>query len=230
MGIMYSKNITLITSVINVSKNPLNYTNVRSYWTKEQRFEQTKKTIESVRKHIPDNLIVLVECSEISKEERDYFTNHTDYFLNLHDINSANIIERISSSSKAMGEGTMTIFGLEFLSKNQLQFDNLFKLSGRYWLNNSFRYPLYDNEYNMFRKITEDLTSVFTCLYKLKAEMAFKWLSYLKQSEREFQMGIGFENIFGSFLSRERNLSHLIMVKPIGINGYISVANEYFDI
>lgn len=37
------KNITLITSVIDTPNIPLSYTNTRSVYTKEVRFEQLKK-------------------------------------------------------------------------------------------------------------------------------------------------------------------------------------------
>jgi len=56
-------NITLITSIINISSNPLSYTNIRSVYTREERFIQTKNTIKTVREKIANNKILLVECS-----------------------------------------------------------------------------------------------------------------------------------------------------------------------
>ena len=41
-------NLVLITSVINTPKKPLSYSKIRSVFTREERFEQTKKTIESI--------------------------------------------------------------------------------------------------------------------------------------------------------------------------------------
>ena len=41
-------NLVLITSVICTTNNPLSYTNNRSVYSHEERFEQTKKTIESI--------------------------------------------------------------------------------------------------------------------------------------------------------------------------------------
>ena len=61
-------NITLITSIVNISNNPLSYTNIRSVYTREQRFIQTKNTIKSVREKIANNKILLVECSDLNDE------------------------------------------------------------------------------------------------------------------------------------------------------------------
>ena len=36
-------NLVLITSVINTPNTPLSYSKIRSVFTREQRFEQTKK-------------------------------------------------------------------------------------------------------------------------------------------------------------------------------------------
>ena len=224
-------NITLITSVINTSDQPLSYTDKRSFWTKEERYEQTKKTIESIRKYIPNTKILLVECSQLTENEIKYFVDNTDYFLNLYDLNNKTILEKINSPSKSMGEGTMTIYAIDFIFKNNIKFDNLFKISGRYWLNDKFNYMDYENKSNNIIKMTDDLTSIFTCLYKLNYETTFHWLKYLINSENDFINCIGFENIFGLFLLYQNNKLFINKEeKPIGINGYISCANEYIDI
>ena len=130
-----------------------------------------------------------------------------------------------------MGEGTMTIYAIDFIFKNNIKFDNLFKISGRYWLNDKFNYMDYENKSNNIIKMTDDLTSIFTCLYKLNYETTFHWLKYLINSENDFINCIGFENIFGLFLLYQNNKLFINKEeKPIGINGYISCANEYIDI
>ena len=66
------KNLVLITSVINIPNIPLSYTNIRSVYTCEERFIQTQKTIESLRRMIPDLEILLVECSDLKVEYEKY--------------------------------------------------------------------------------------------------------------------------------------------------------------
>jgi hypothetical protein len=100
------KYLVLITSVINIPNRPLSYTNTRSIYTKEERLEQTKKTIYSVQKKIPDALIFIVECSLLNNEEEDFLKKNSNYFLNLYD--NDNIRERVYGISKSLGEGTLT--------------------------------------------------------------------------------------------------------------------------
>jgi hypothetical protein len=58
-----NKNVVLITSKIHVSKVEYSYVNTRSIYTSEQRFKQTMKTIQSVKKYIPNCFIVLIDNS-----------------------------------------------------------------------------------------------------------------------------------------------------------------------
>ena len=63
-----TKNLVLITSVIHTSSNPLSYTPCRSVFSPQERFTQTKKTIQTVRESIPDVQILLVECSVLTEK------------------------------------------------------------------------------------------------------------------------------------------------------------------
>ena len=78
-------NLVLITSVINTPNLPLSYSKVRSVFTRGQRFTQTKQTIESIKEKIPDHKMMIVECTDFTKEEKDYFDKECDYILNLWD-------------------------------------------------------------------------------------------------------------------------------------------------
>ena len=75
-------NIVLVTSVINICAKKLDYSDVRSFCNKQKRLEHTLKTIESIRKYIPDSKILLVECSDI---EETFLRNVVDYFINFKD-------------------------------------------------------------------------------------------------------------------------------------------------
>ena len=79
------RNLVLITSVINTPNVPLSYSNVRSVFTREERFKQTKKTIESIKEKIPDCRLMIVECTDFTEEEKAYFEKECDFVLNLWD-------------------------------------------------------------------------------------------------------------------------------------------------
>jgi len=214
-------NLVLITSIIKPPNKPLSYTNVRSAYTSDERFAQTKKTIDSVKK-IPNSIIFIVECSLLDKEEHDYFVQNSDYFLNLIDIPSAK--EDIYSISKSLGEGTMTIYALDYIIKNQINYDSFFKISGRYWLSSSFDYAKFTKDCNVMYISNE---SISTCLYNIKKNIAEKFLLFLLQQKESMHNCVAYEHLFGIFISQFSDVQH---IHPIGYAGYISVTeNEYVE-
>ena len=105
-----TENLVIITSIINTPNKPLSYSKTRSIFTRHERFEQTKDTIQSIKKYIPNNKIILVECTDFSINENEYFKNNCDIIINLiHKFKEKNYIY---SSAKAAGEGIMTISAL----------------------------------------------------------------------------------------------------------------------
>ena len=225
------QNITLITSVIDPPDLPLSYTKCRSVFNKEERFAQTKKTISSIRQKIPNNKIFVVECSPVSETERNYLNEHADIFINIYDTGNKNLINRMFTKSKSMGEGTMTIIALQYLFDNNIKFDNFFKCSGRYWLNDSFKYDLFNNRFSCIHKINNDPNNALTCFYKLSTKQSEKWLTTLLSSESEFIRCAGFEGIFAKFIhlvSKEDTV--YFIPEKVGINGYVTVCGTHVDL
>jgi len=224
------RNITIIPSIIDTPNAPLSYNPVRSVYTKQERFEQTKATIASVRRHIPNNKIMVIECSPLTDEESEYFREHTDIFINLYELSDKSYIERIHSHSKAMGEGTMTIYALEYLFANNIEFDTLFKLSGRYKLTDKFSYDMYINEKVMVQYYNEkDCAS--TILYKLPRYVSLKWCAFLQNANHYFVNCYAYENIFAMFLrDLESQTENVVVHTPyMGACGNISVCGGYVE-
>ena len=91
--------------------------------------------------YIPDCAILLVECSDFTEEEKTYFENKCDYVLNLWHVNELHSC--IFGTSKSLGEGTMTMKALQYITDNQIEYQNLFKICGRYCINSQFNYDAY---------------------------------------------------------------------------------------
>lgn len=218
-------NIVLITSIIDPPNKHLSYTSMRSYYTSQERFEQTKKTIETVRKYIPNIKILLVECSYLNEEQLKYFINYCDYFINLIDDDEKT--NACHSISKSLGEGTMTIAGIEYLQ--DIDYEHLFKLSGRYWLSEDFNYEQYNNPYiNIKINDINDAQNVNTCFYKIPKNTAVQFCKYLESNYNMMYESIGYEFIFGNFLTSIQNIKR---VNKLGVEGYVSVAvNEFVKI
>lgn len=221
------KNLVLITSVINTPNTPnisLNNILPRSIYTREERFKHTKETIISIKKFIPNPIILLVECSDFTDEEYMYFYSNCDYILNLWD--NLSLHSSIFGLSKSLGEGTMTIEALKLIIKHNLQFDNLFKISGRYYLTTNFNYGNYNNNNNVFKKIDDNLENILTVFYKIPFNNINTLLNFLLLHINDMKNFIGYEILFGLFINELNNIN---FIDTIGIEGFVSVSkDEYF--
>ena len=172
----------------------------------------------------------MVEFSELTTEEERYFKENVDYFLNIYEIDRS-YSRLIHGYSKSMGEGNMTIFALNYILQNNIEFDCFYKISGRYWLDEIFNHETYENNLESL----VDYKSMFTFFYKLSNKNTHLWLEYLKNSNNDFENCIGYEQIFGKFvydmiyLKDDNKVSQdLIKINnKQGICGYVAVCGTY---
>lgn len=217
-------NLVVVPSIIKPPNSPLSYIETRSIYNSIERFEHTKKTIESIREKIPNSKILLVECSELTNEEMNYFNHHCDYVINLiHDKQSK---ENIYSSSKSLGEGTMTIKAIEYIEQNNIIFNQFFKLSGRYWLSDSFDYSKFNNNNIIIKPLDND--DISTVLYKLPFNIVGLLKLFLYDHRYLMEQCIGYENIFGIFILSLYSYK-IDKLSIIGTAGYVSVCNHFID-
>jgi hypothetical protein len=212
----------IITSVIDTPNIPLNYSAIRSVFSRDERFEQTKKTIISIKEKIPEAKIMIVECSnyETNKEQLDYLRENTDYFLNLWD--NKELHKYIFGVIKSFAEGIMTIELINYIIKNNLIFNNYAKISGRYYLNDNFNKDLYYNNLNIRFKSNNKDTS--TRLFKLNINYLETYKNYLINN---LNPNLSYEDIYGNFCDlyeeftlnlNENCVSGLIAVDGFKIN------------
>ena len=221
-----TNNLVLITSVICIQNKPLSYTNTRSVYSHEERFEQTKQTIQSVREKIPNSKIFIVECSNLTEVMSKYLVENSDYFLNLYED------EKIRSNtiglSKSLGEGTMTMCAINYIKHNNIEYDNLFKITGRYWLSEKFNYNYFNNSDIQIHYINGDRDNTCTSLYKLHKTNVEEFMNFLNRNIHLMIQCIGYEVLFAIFL-KEPKSNNIIHLNKIGVNGYISVSHDFVD-
>jgi hypothetical protein len=218
--------LVLITSIIYTPNLPLSYISTRSVFSHEERFEHTKKTIQTIREKIPNAIIFMVECSDFIREHHQYLLEHTDYFLNIY--NHPNILSNIYSKSKSLGEGTMTIVALKYILENNIMFDNLIKISGRYWLSDKFDYSIFDSDSIVIKYIEDNRDNVFTALFQLPREVVIQFLLFLENHFQDMEKYIGYENLFANFI-KTQEINHIKNITPIGLEGFVSVSNDFYS-
>jgi hypothetical protein len=168
--IIPNKNLVIITSKIIVSKNAFTYTENRSVYSKEERFQQTLKTINSIRNYLENAFIILVDNSKFSNQEFKILERLTDYFHNIIDNDDLNYYTDICSS-KCLAESAQ-IYNLweSYLNKIDIsKVDNIFKISGRYEITQEISKETLNIDKNIFKKNLEviDRDYYYTCFYKI---------------------------------------------------------------
>lgn len=130
-----------------------------------------------------------------------------------------------------MGEGTMTIYALEYLFTRKIEYDTLYKLSGRYRLTDKFSYDRYNNNDKVMVQYYCDKECASTILYKLPREQTVKWCAFLQNANHYFVHCYGYENIFAMFIRElEQQYEDLVIdVWPMGVCGNISVCGGYVE-
>lgn len=146
------ENIVIIPSLI--------YCNCR--YSKDERYEQTKVSIKSVRDRIPNSFIILIDISPFTNEESAYLKNNCDLFINPKDEKEE--MSKKIIGKKSYGEKTYLEYVLNLLNTHKdYNYDhftnvkNIFKVGGRYFLNENFDYSKYDNDCDVINIIPQHL-------------------------------------------------------------------------
>ena len=163
-------NVVIITSKIYTSLKPFSYAPHRSIYSSQERFLQVQNTIASVRSHIPDSFIILYDNSDFNDNEYNILNDLTDCFINRH--NDAIVNEFTNNSiHKVFGEISQTFKLVEYIKQyfSNMNIKNLFKITGRYVINDTFNYSIYENDDIIFKRNEEvtDRAYYFTCFYKI---------------------------------------------------------------
>lgn len=230
------KNIIMITSKIIVSNKKLNYINNRSIYSSEERFEQTIETIKSVKKYIPNTFVIIIDNSKFNDYKKDVLKNIVDLFIN--PINDTNLSYFTNESEyKGYGEIYQTKLILDkindFILSKKITPINIFKITGRYLINDNFNYNDYDNEYNIFKlnMNVKDRQYYYTCFYKISNKNFTKYNTILNKlfNEIVIQKSNKYNDVdLEVFLPKE--LKEFININELGITQNISVWNDKTNI
>jgi hypothetical protein len=216
-------NLVLVTSVINTCDKPLSYINKRSVYSMQERFEQTKLTIQSIKDKIPNCKILLSECSKLSEIMTTYLQENCDYFINYYE--NLSIRQNVESQSKSLGENTLIANSIHYLKSMNVRYDNLLKISGRYWLSENFNYANFQNNQVVATYINNMDNNAVTSLFKIPKNIIDNYTEFLNKNVDVMLNCIGAEVLFAIFL-KTINPSYVKILPIIGVNGLIAVSND----
>ena len=106
--------------------------------THEERFNQTIQTIESIKKHIPNCYIALIEGSKLNKEKEIILSNTGCNMI--HNV-SEKMANYINGPNKSLAEIHMIMDYLKTI--NLHEYATLNKISGRYYLTDNYQWERY---------------------------------------------------------------------------------------
>jgi hypothetical protein len=138
MNINYSNILFVITSIVKL-ENPKS-----SIYNPIERYNQTCNTISSIKSKLPGAKIVVVEASKTINDRKFYFEGVDMFYIKNDDIYKC----------KSSGECILlkTFLQSDFFKKySDINF--LFKISGRYYLNDNFNINNFDSNKINARKI-----------------------------------------------------------------------------
>jgi len=152
--------VFVVTSVIHTGSAPWSYTPGRSLFSAAERYEQTLCTIASIRQYVPGAKVLLVEGSHLSDEYRSGITAVCDWF---HDVSALAETSTccIQSPKKGLGDAWLLLCGLKYLQDQCIDAKTIFKMSGRYRLNEQFSLSRISDTQPTFRQISGTCCATF---------------------------------------------------------------------
>ena len=226
------ENIVIITSKIYISNNPFSYVQSRSIYLHNQRFNQTIDTINSLRNKIPNVLILLCDNSNFSLFEYNLLKQLLDVFINPIDDELLNYFTN-TCLYKSHGEIAQTYKLLDYIYKYipPENIHNVFKITGRYTLNDSFSYNRFNNSNTLFKLNTQvtDRKYFFTCFYKINKNDFSFYYGIIKQLYENIQNKMH-ENIDLEVLLPSYLYNIITNINTLGIQQNIAVWNDTSNI
>lgn len=161
-----NKTVFIVNSIINLSERPLSYNAKRSIFSIQDRIEQTKNTITSIRQKVPNSEVILVEQGFKNDLPDDLIKMADNYFY----IGDKKIVRfACDGPFKGLGEIISLLQMSSFLDRSK----SYFKISGRYYLDDNFDINNWPSSGFVFKFRTP--RGISTVLYKINPDVFLWW-------------------------------------------------------
>ncbi len=230
------------TDVVFFINSAMNVTG-RSLYSNDERWEQTKETIESIDKYVPNNVKYLIDGSylPIEQEKINWLASRGVKMVFTGNIPG---VKEISQHIASYGIGnsiaetqSMVAFVQWFDAsiKNRIKAKRICKLSGRYKINENFKWddPAYEGKYvfvkhhesNSPRKAELDLKGLFVVrCWHMDYALLDNYSEVIRNIANDCaNLGIDAENSYYKNIPKDL----LYEVEKIGVEGYVSPVGVY---
>lgn len=225
--INFSKNVVIVTSVMNIIKKSLSYYPIRSKFSVHDRFSQTKLTIQSIRKKIPSAVIVFCECSHLEYYEyENEIKKLVDHYLNFYD--NVSIRNAVQSEHKGYGEAMIMREALSYIKEFKAQ--HIFKISARYVLEDDFHFEDFHLRMNCFTLWDKCYHSFCTLFYKIHHHYIDSFYKCIDDHLSDLQKGKCLEMIIGLHFPKYCTFHNIRIMEKVHVGGNLSTEGYYFSI
>lgn len=210
--------IFLVTSCINVSATPLFRNTARSIFSSSERFTQTCETLESIRKKVPDALVILLENSVLNDEQTLVFKSIADWLVLFGDDNESVLL----SHGPYKGAAEVYMLGSLMPMLEPFDYEVLFKLSGRFKLTDRFDHQRFPRDRFGFLKRDGSFS---TRLYSVPKNLEKIYEAQIAACELMARNGASIEHVITRGVPRDM----LHLMSHLGVSGNIAPNNFWID-
>lgn len=203
--------VFIVISVIYFKEKPLSYSTYRSSFSPLERLTQTKKTIESIRMRVPDAKIFLFE-----QGIKDVY-EQLGPLVDLYYYAGGNKVVRFFTDGvfKGLGEAVGLLFSTRYFPRKS----RIFKISGRYYLDDSFNLNDWDSGRFIFLKKNNCLS---TRLYSFESSVKNIWILSLILSLPLLFLNMSIEKTMAIFIPRKM----IRVIDKLGLRGFVGVGEQ----
>jgi hypothetical protein len=210
LNIKASDNIVLIPGIINISHS------CDSIFTADERYEQTKRQLKSIRKNIPNSKSILLEQGGLNLHQISELHSLADVIILFSDDKQSTTL---TQSGKSLGEVYVLRYILNHL-KNYT-FNTFFKFGGRYRVLDSFDMNTESATKIVTRTTPENLSYsnrpfAETIIYSVPRNLLDKFNENLSQASNFIDVEHALYGLFHDDIYHSDNL-HVIGTSAAGI-------------
>jgi hypothetical protein len=214
-----------VTSVINISNQPLSYTHIRSFYSHEERQIQTYTTLQTLREHFANTkcFILIVDASPsplTEQQKQQLIENGAD---DVHCFRHPDC----EGPFKGLGEVRIMQQSFEYINQHKLSCNYWWKGTSRMWLSEQFCLTQWLSDKPSCKYFNKEIPGMITILFNVPSA----YISDFKQIMIDSESGL-LQNQCIEYMLPKSGMFRNIVSHPtdkIGVLKYCAVDRKLED-